>query len=150
MCGYGIKSYLVPSLLLVSVAVGSEVKESHAPYPCCKPPTIEFNERCNTSWSAKNKTFAISNGASTRCFPPCMKMIEDGQMTVDECVNISATVVCSDENNVVAEERIYYYIQPCSDSPSDKMATGNQGGSRATGSVGLLLLALVIAGLNVK
>ncbi|TDH11263.1 hypothetical protein EPR50_G00059110 [Perca flavescens] len=142
MCGNAVK-YFVSSLLLVSAAVGSEVKESHAPYPCCGSPTIEFNEHCKTSWSAKNKTFAISNGASTKCFPPCMK-IENGQMTVDKCVNITAAMVCSDENNLAAEERIYYYVQPCSDSPSDKMAPGNQGGSRATGSVGLLLLALVI------
>ncbi|XP_078108168.1 uncharacterized protein LOC144519126 [Sander vitreus] len=149
-----IKSYFVPSLLLVSAAVesvngNSEVKESHSSYPCCKSPTIEFNKHGETTWSTKNKPFAISNGTSIRCILPCMK-IEDGRMMVKECVNITATVVSSDENNVAAEEKIYYFSQPCSDSPSNMMAPGNQGGSRATGSAGLLLLVLVIAGLNVK
>ncbi|KAA8592054.1 hypothetical protein FQN60_017428, partial [Etheostoma spectabile] len=110
-------SNCVLSLLLVSAAVvNAEVKERHSSYSCCEIPTFQINKHAETTWSTNDTTFAVSSGASTACRPPCVKL-EDGRMTVDECVNITVTVVSTTEKDVATEERIHYYGQPCSKSP---------------------------------
>ncbi|XP_078027444.1 uncharacterized protein LOC144464458 [Epinephelus lanceolatus] len=129
-------------IILVFAAVGSVkgksvVMESRANFSCCQSSKIEFDPRYDTTWSIKDKTIAYLNKHSNACIAPC-KNIEVGQMLLDQCVRINATMVFTDETNVTAEKRISFFGQPCSGSP------GSQG------SVGLLLLAVVITGLIEK
>lgn len=132
------KIYLSPLIILAAVwclSDTSEVMETNSSYFCCGTPRIKFDPRCETTWSINDKPFAASNG---KYVSPC-KEIEGGQMMLDSCVDVNATIVCKDGMGVIQEKRIHYHSQPC------PVSTLNHAGSQ--GFDGLLLLAAVICGL---
>ncbi|KAI3360560.1 hypothetical protein L3Q82_002291 [Scortum barcoo] len=126
---------MVPFIILAllgSARANSEVMKSSKAYPCCDSPAIKFNQLCENIWSNNNEPIAISKGSSKQCVSPCKK-IENGLMTLDGCPPLNTTVVCTNANSVVEEQRIEYYSQPCSASPS----------AQTHASVGLLLAVLI-------
>ncbi|KAM8735716.1 uncharacterized protein AB9X84_024069 isoform 1-T1 [Acanthopagrus schlegelii] len=125
--------HLLPSLSLLAAALvfvkGSAVEEISKRYSCCEP-KIQYDADCENIWMINDGNFALSK--TNDCASPCVR-IQDGVMTLSQCVAFDAIVVCK-KQNVTTEQRFIFTPETCARSG---IAPGNHG------SVGSVLLALL-------
>ncbi|KAM4581243.1 uncharacterized protein PAE49_005846 isoform 2-T2 [Odontesthes bonariensis] len=125
MMSNGVFRSCVFSLAVVYVGSNSEVKEITQFTSCCGSPKVPFQPSCENTWTANDTTFGHTKGNSKTCRPPC-KNIEGSRMTLDACINVNLSSVCTNMG-VTKESTTVYLSRECQYSPSFGMPHGGQG-----------------------
>ncbi|KAL3064918.1 hypothetical protein OYC64_001031 [Pagothenia borchgrevinki] len=106
-----------PRILSVLVLMGSldgssAVKTITSPFSCCPDATLPYKPECDTTFKLSDKNFAWSSDGESKCIAPCTEM-KDGRMKMTGCHNVTACIVCRDENNKLDERKIQYIGDLC-------------------------------------
>ncbi|KAI9520228.1 hypothetical protein NQZ68_020127 [Dissostichus eleginoides] len=125
---------------LVGFLDGSVVKTLPSPFPCCPDAALPYEPDCDTTFFLNDKNFARSSDGESKYSAPCTEM-KDGQMKMRGCPNVTARIVCKDENNMLDERKIQYIGDLCAAVRSNSMEPGHHWW------VVLLPLAVLIAAL---
>ncbi|KAK5891707.1 hypothetical protein CesoFtcFv8_012157 [Champsocephalus esox] len=127
-------------LAVVGLLGGSAVNTLPSPFSCCPGATLTYEPRCETTFILNVTNFARSAHGESECIAPCTEM-RDGRMKLTGCPNVTARIVCKDENNSVEEKEIQYIGDLCAAVRSNSMERGHHCW------VVFLLLAVLIAAL---